>query len=69
MLEPPSVPSKKRRLTKHNSLKVDDHNRVRGSVNGHECLVQLDTGAQMSVIFHTMARRLGLIRGTEPTTK
>ncbi|XP_050725494.1 uncharacterized protein LOC127003139 [Eriocheir sinensis] len=69
VLEPPSVPARKRRLGSHPCLHVDDHNRVLGSVNGQECLVQLDSGSQVTVLFHTLAKRLGLITGTEPTEK
>ena len=69
VLDPPSVPAKKRRLGNHVRLSVDDHNRVQGSVNGHPCNVQLDSGAQITFLFHTMAKRLGLISGTEPTSK
>lgn len=57
------------RLGDHSRLHVDDHNRVMGSVNGHPCHVQLDSGAYFTFMFWSMAKRLSLINGTEATTK
>ena len=69
VLDPPSVQAKTKRPKKQLCLLADDHNRVVGSVNGHECLVQLDSGAQVTMMFHSLAKRLGLIGGAEPTTR
>lgn len=69
VLETSSVPVRKRRRCQHPRLQLDYSNRLLGSVNGHACPVQLDSGAQFSFIFWSTARRLGLITGTEATTK
>lgn len=66
VLQPPAVPVRRRRRRgPHPRLTVDEQNRVRGSVNGRACLVQLDSGAEVTVVFWSTARRLGLVRGGE----
>lgn len=40
-----------------------------GSVNNHASLVQLNPGAHIISLLHSMAKRLRLICGTEPATK
>ena len=68
VLEPSSVPVKKRRLGAHPCLHVDHRNCLEGSLNGSSCKVQLDSGADFTVLWWTMAKRLGVITGHEPTT-
>ena len=68
VLEPSSMPVKKRRLGAHPCLHVDSRNCLQGSVNGNTCKVQLDSGANFTVLFWNTAKRLGVITGQEPTT-
>ncbi|XP_050696856.1 uncharacterized protein LOC126985720 isoform X2 [Eriocheir sinensis] len=66
VLEPPAVPVRRRRPGRqHPRLSADANNRVQGRVNGRACLVQLDSGAEVTVVFWSAALRLGLVRGGE----
>ena len=65
VLESPSVPVKKPRLGAHPRLLLDTRNCVVGSVNGTTCSVQLDSGSNVTFLFWSTAKRLGLITGNE----
>lgn len=66
VVEPPALPVRGRRPgQQHPRLSVDAHNRVVGLVNGRACLVQLDSGSEVTVVFWSLARRLGLVSGGE----
>ena len=67
MLEPPSVPFKKRRLGTHPCLHVDHDKCVVGSVNGITCRVLLDSGSGITDLPWNLAKQMGLITGHEPT--
>ena len=67
VLEPPSVPVKKRRLGTHPCLYADHKNSVSGSVNGIRCWVCLDSGSDATWLPWSLAKGMGLITGHEPT--
>lgn len=64
---PEAVQVKKPHLARYSIIQVDSDNCVWATVNGRPCIVCLDSGSTMPVLFMPLARALGLVRGGEAT--
>lgn len=52
-------------IPRHPLVEVDENNCFWGSVNGQQCLLMLDSGTTMPVLYLPLALKLGLVTGDE----
>lgn len=64
---PQATPVKKRRVDQYHRLDVMQDGKMWGFVNGKKCCVHLDSGSSDSIMFFSMAKKLGLLTGKEKT--